>query len=60
MVLAFLCAKAVVAMMAGEDDERLDDWFPRAFRIQPDRFDHKFRGRLHAPASTDVDIETQK
>ena len=50
MVLSFLCARALVDIMLGTDDERLDRWFPRAFRMGPGRLKHKFRGRLHATA----------
>ena len=55
MVLAFLCAHAVALMIRGEDDEKLDSWFPKSFRMRPERMKHTFRGRLHATASMDRD-----
>ena len=44
MVLCFLCARAVVEMVAGRE-EGLGGWFPQAFRMSEERFSHVFRGR---------------
>jgi len=46
MVLCFLCAKALVQMMTGEDKD-LDNWFPNVFKITEERMQKKFQGRLH-------------
>ena len=46
MVLCFLCARALTEMVLGQERERgLDQWFPNAFRMTEDRFQHTFRGR---------------
>ncbi|KAL8944471.1 MAG: hypothetical protein Q9211_000568 [Gyalolechia sp. 1 TL-2023] len=47
MVLCFHTAKALVTMIKGGDDRKLDEWFPRPFRMSEDRLKHKFSGRLH-------------
>lgn len=47
MVLCYQTAKALVTMMNGGDDQKLDGWFPRPFRMSRERLKHKFRGRLH-------------
>lgn len=53
MVLCFLCAKALAAMISGAGEKGLDNWFPPAFKISEERMKLKFHGRLHtkAPAS---------
>jgi glycine/D-amino acid oxidase-like deaminating enzyme len=43
MVMCFLCAKALVSMMSGEE-ESLHSWFPDAFRISEERMGKKFTG----------------
>jgi glycine/D-amino acid oxidase-like deaminating enzyme len=48
MVNCFLCAKALVAMLLDKDDEKLDRWFPRAYRMSEKRLESKFRSKLHA------------
>jgi len=55
MVLCFLCAKALVAMMSGEE-EKLNSWFPEAFKVSEERLEKKFAGRLHTKP---IDIETK-
>ena len=46
MVLCFLCTKALVAMMSGEEKE-LDSWFPNIFKVTEERMGKRFMGRLH-------------
>ncbi|KAL2175035.1 FAD dependent oxidoreductase [Thermothelomyces heterothallicus CBS 202.75] len=46
MVLCWMCARALVDMMEGRDDEQLRDWFPDVFRITRERLALKFQGRL--------------
>jgi glycine/D-amino acid oxidase-like deaminating enzyme len=46
MVLCFLCARALVAIMGGEE-ETLETWFPDAFKVSEERLKKKFAGRLH-------------
>ena len=46
MVLCFMCAKALVQIMHGQDEE-LKSWFPESFRITEPRMKKKFKGRLH-------------
>ncbi|KAL8771165.1 MAG: hypothetical protein Q9209_003336 [Squamulea sp. 1 TL-2023] len=60
MVLCFLTAQALVTMMDGgeEEEEELDGWFPRAFRMSEDRLRHKFQGRLHEKAPMDLELKT--
>lgn len=48
MVLCFLAARALVSMVNHDDEAKLNQWFPKAFRMAPERTKHKFRGRLHA------------
>lgn len=47
MVLCWMCAKALTAMIDGRDDNELDQWFPDAFRVKEDRLKQPFRGALH-------------
>lgn len=44
MVNCWMCAKALVAMMNGRDDEELRAWFPAPYRISEDRLRLKFSG----------------
>ena len=53
MVLCFMCARALVTMMAGEE-ETLQSWFPDAFKVSEERLEAKFAGRLHTKP---LDIE---
>jgi len=55
MVLCFLCAQALVAMMSGEEKE-LETWFPDAFRVTEERLRTRFVGRLHTKP---MDIEAK-
>ncbi|KAK7911831.1 hypothetical protein PG985_014312 [Apiospora marii] len=50
MVLCWMCAKAVTAMIEGRDDEELEQWFPDAFRVKEGRLKQEFRGALHMRA----------
>ncbi|KAI8625976.1 FAD dependent oxidoreductase [Xylariaceae sp. FL1651] len=47
MVLCWMCAKALVEMMQGRDSEELHSWFPDIFRVSEQRFNLKFKGRMH-------------
>lgn len=55
MVLCWMCAKALVQMMEGRDDDAaaagLDDWFPNAFKVTSERMQKGFAGRLHTSAA---------
>jgi glycine/D-amino acid oxidase-like deaminating enzyme len=46
MVLCWMCARALVKMMGGKEDE-LKAWFPDVFRVGEERLALTFRGRLH-------------
>lgn len=46
MVLAWKSAEALVEMMEGRDDEKLEAWFPSAFRVSEERMAKRFEGRL--------------
>ena len=59
MVLCFESAIALCEIMS-QDDEALDRWFPKAFRITRERMKRKFRGRLHAKVSPmDLEVKSQ-
>lgn len=45
MVLCFLCAKALVHIIKGEDGKDLKEWFPESFRITHERTKIQFKGR---------------
>ncbi|KAK3316471.1 FAD dependent oxidoreductase-domain-containing protein [Apodospora peruviana] len=52
MVLCWMCARALVEMMEGrDDDEALGDWFPEVFRVSEERLGKRFVGRLHTAAA---------
>ncbi|KAL8676867.1 MAG: hypothetical protein Q9186_006654 [Xanthomendoza sp. 1 TL-2023] len=59
MVLCFLTAQALATMMDGAEDEELDEWFPRAFRMSEGRLKHRFQGRLHEKAPMDFELQSQ-
>lgn len=46
MVLCYMCARALVSLMGGED-QHLWKWFPRAFVVTEERLGGRFKGRLH-------------
>ena len=46
MVLCFSAAKALTAMLSGDDGDELDRWFPKAFRMSKERLRTRFRGRV--------------
>ena len=48
MVLCFQVAKALTAIMDEEDEDELDQWLPKAFRMTSDRTKHKFQGKRHS------------
>ena len=59
MVLCFDSARALFQIM-NQDDEALDQWFPKAFRVTPERMKRKFRGRLHAKLPPmDLELKSQ-
>ncbi|KAI0144391.1 FAD dependent oxidoreductase [Xylariaceae sp. FL1272] len=47
MVLCWMCARGLVEMMQGRDNDDLRNWFPDAFRIREERFNIAYKGRLH-------------
>ena len=47
MVNCFLCAKALTQIITDGADEKLDSWFPRAYRMSESRFGAKFVDKLH-------------
>ncbi|KAI4161149.1 MAG: hypothetical protein L6R39_000109 [Caloplaca ligustica] len=59
MVLCFDTAKALTTMMDGGDEEELNRWFPRAFRMSEERLKHEFRGRLHEKGALDFEVHSQ-
>ena len=59
MVLCFQSAIALSEIIS-QDDEALDRWFPKAFRVTHERMKRKFRGRLHAKVSPmDLEVKSQ-
>ncbi|KAL0934132.1 FAD dependent oxidoreductase [Colletotrichum truncatum] len=44
MVMCWMCAKALVAMLTGGED--LESWFPEVFRITQERMTERFKGRI--------------
>jgi glycine/D-amino acid oxidase-like deaminating enzyme len=46
MVLCWMCARALVSMMTGKEEEN-KEWFPDVFKVSRERLGVKFRGRLH-------------
>lgn len=59
MVLCFESARALCEIM-NREDEALDQWFPKAFRVTPERMKRKFRGRLHANVPpVDLEVKSQ-
>ncbi|KAI4155130.1 MAG: hypothetical protein LQ340_001204 [Diploschistes diacapsis] len=48
MVLCFLCTKALSITMNREEDDTLQQWFPKAFRFSQERLMKRIQGRLHA------------
>ena len=59
MVLSLLSAKALVTTMRGEDNGKLDKWFPQSFRMGSDRLNYKFKGRLHTTAPRGLELKSQ-
>lgn len=69
MVLCFLCAKALVGMISGGDDDfengvksendDFDAWFPSVYRITKERLAKDFKGRLHVNAD-EFELQAQK
>ncbi|KAI0133468.1 FAD dependent oxidoreductase [Xylariales sp. AK1849] len=52
MVLCWMCARALVSMIQGHDDEELQQWFPDIFRVTEERLNLPFQGRLHTNAAS--------
>ncbi|WYZ35690.1 hypothetical protein EsH8_X_000337 [Colletotrichum jinshuiense] len=55
MVLCWMCAKALVAMLEGGAEEQLRSWFPDAFRITSARLEQRFTGRVNHTAAGSAD-----
>ncbi len=59
MVLCFESSRALFNIM-NQDDEALDQCFPKAFRVTRERMKRKFRGRLHAVVPPmDLEVKSQ-
>jgi glycine/D-amino acid oxidase-like deaminating enzyme len=58
MVLCWMCGQALVELMDAttEKVEELRKWFPNAFRVEKERLEKKFVGRLH---TVPMDAEPQ-
>ena len=52
MVLCWMCARALVSMMMGKEEENRG-WFPDVFKISGERLENKFKGRLHTKVDND-------
>ena len=48
MVLCFLSATALTAMIEDKDGRELNSWFPHCYRVTEERMGKKFQGRLKA------------
>ena len=61
MVLCFETTRALCEIMNNKgEDEGLDEWFPKAFRVTGERMKGKFGGRLHAKvAPMDLEMKSQ-
>ncbi|KAI0389128.1 FAD dependent oxidoreductase [Xylariaceae sp. FL0594] len=55
MVLCWMCARALVEMMLGRDNDDLKSWFPGAFRFEEKRFGVKFQERMAAHGDPSID-----
>ncbi|KAK4248036.1 FAD dependent oxidoreductase [Corynascus novoguineensis] len=53
MVLCWMCARALVDMMEGRDNDELKKWFPDVFRITKERMAQRFQGRLDSIPMTE-------
>lgn len=51
MVLCWLCAKALVQMMEGREEDGLADWFPDAFKVTSQRMKNRFQGGQHTSSA---------
>ncbi|MCJ1243684.1 hypothetical protein MMC30_000881 [Trapelia coarctata] len=60
MVLCFLAAQALKAMMSGDDGNELDQWFPKAFRMAKERLKYRFRGRVETITPKELEISVQE
>ena len=59
MVLCLESTRALAEIM-NQDDEALDQWFPKAFRVTHERMKRRFRGRLHAKVPPmDLEMKSQ-
>ena len=59
MVLCFYSAMALVEMLNHGNENELDQWFPRPFRMSTGRLQHQFRGRLHTKVPLDLELRSQ-
>ncbi|MCJ1255533.1 hypothetical protein MMC24_003349 [Lignoscripta atroalba] len=59
MVLCFASAKALASIMCDSNDDELDHWFPKPFRMTKERMNHNFQGRLHMTAPKDLELQGQ-
>ncbi|KAL1955551.1 hypothetical protein VTO42DRAFT_8430 [Malbranchea cinnamomea] len=49
MVLAFLCAQALISILFGDDEQTLHSWFPRAYLVSEERIQKKMDRKLSDP-----------
>ncbi|OLN96000.1 putative oxidoreductase OrdL 2 [Colletotrichum chlorophyti] len=52
MVLCWMCAKGLVALLEGSGQEELREWFPDAFRVTSARLEKRFMGRPNHSTTT--------
>ena len=49
VVLCWLCAKVLAAVLSGGSNAYASDWFPQSFWVNGKRMEAKFEGKLHSP-----------
>ena len=59
MVLCFHSATALVSMLNEQEENSLNEWFPRSFCMSKDRLKTTFRGRLHTKAPMELEAQSQ-
>ena len=59
MVLCLSSAKAMASIINQDDEEALDQWFPKCFKLTKERMKNKFQGRLHTTAPADLEVKSQ-
>ena len=59
MVLCLLAAQATTKMILGDNEQELDQWFPKAFRMSEERMKMKFRGRHQSILLNELPFQAQ-